>query len=96
MRLNDIVRDLSTIEQEWVICMKRPWGEFAESIVVPLSASLTVPQNVKEQGFDYFLEISVVREVVGVLKGKHISEEDKVKLLLYYAENDAYPDWVYS
>ena len=92
MKLSEIVNDLFTIDQDLFICMKRPWTSDADSIIVYPDEALMVPQKVRDMGYDYFLEVSVAREVLEVLKNKNASPEDKTKLLLYYALNDAYPD----
>ena len=63
------------------------WGEPDES--------LKVPEDVKISGFDYFLEVSVALEVLESLEGKPSSLDDKLRLLIYYAENDSYPDYIY-
>jgi hypothetical protein len=34
--------------------------------------------------------------VLGVFGEKPPSQEEKIALLVYYADNDAYPDWVYQ
>lgn len=55
-----------------------------------------IPTDVKEAGFSYFLEIFVAREVLEVLEGKPSTSEERVRLLIYYADNDAYPEWVHQ
>jgi hypothetical protein len=56
---------------------------------------LNVPEGIRGEGFEYFLEVSVAMDVLEVLKGKPVSNQDKTKLLLHYAEDDVYPDWVH-
>ena len=47
-------------------------------------------------GHKYFLEASVARDVMDVLRSRPTpsSTDDACNLLIHYAENDAYPDWV--
>lgn len=55
-----------------------------------------MPSEVAARGLDYFLEVNIAKEVLEVLGKKAASREEKVKLLIFYAENDAYPDWVFE
>ena len=48
-----------------------------------------------DAGFKYFLGVSTAREVLEVFQGREPSLEEKIDCLLYYAENDAFPGWVY-
>ena len=58
--------------------------------------NLALPRDVKGAGFEYVLEVHVAKEVMEVFQGKPPSLAEQVRLLLHYAEHDAYPDWVYS
>ena len=49
-----------------------------------------------DDGYEYFLEDSVLREILEMPEAQTLSEEAKVDLVIYYAENDAYPSWVYE
>jgi hypothetical protein len=57
---------------------------------------MKVPQEVRAAGYEYFLEIHVAKEVLAVLGSRQAAPDDQVRLLMFYAENDAYPDWAYS
>lgn len=43
-----------------------------------------------------FLEVHVAHEVLRVFDDKPPTMEEKLRLLIHYAENDAYPEWVYT
>jgi hypothetical protein len=45
---------------------------------------------------DYFLEASTAREALAVFDGRATTLEERIRLLLYFAENDAFPGWVYE
>jgi hypothetical protein len=79
------------------ICLRKPWTDQAEARVVQLDEDSRLPPDAESDGHKYFLEASVAREVLDVLRSRPTpsSTEDACKLLLDYAENDAYPDWVY-
>jgi hypothetical protein len=96
MRLAEIIERLEELDEDDVVCMKRPWSDLAECKVVALDENMAVPASIKAQGFDYFLELHVCKEVIGVIQGKGGTPAEKIDLLLFYATNDAYPDWVYS
>jgi hypothetical protein len=51
---------------------------------------------VTQAGYDYFLEIDLALEVLEVLEGRSPSPDQKFELVLFYAKNDAFPDWVYD
>ena len=95
MTLADIVNQLSVAADDRIICVRRPWSAQAESLLALPEANLSVPSDVKLAGFEYFLEVFVAREVLQVFGNKPAALGDKVRLLIYYAQNDAYPDWVH-
>ena len=64
--LADLVDRLPALEDDAVICVRRPWSEQAEARLCQLNEKLSVPADVKSAGFDYFLEASVAKEVIGV------------------------------
>lgn len=95
MELQELVAQLDGLEEDSIICAKRPWSETAEAQLVQPDEEWAVPSDVKEAGFEYVLEVHVAKELMEVFEGKPPSLAEQVRLLLHYAENDAYPDWVY-
>jgi hypothetical protein len=94
--LLDIVAKLDSLPEDVMICAKRPWGPSAEAWVGPPGDNFGVPPHVRSAGYEYFLEVFVANEVLEVLKeSAQQSVEAKLRLLLFYAENDSFPDWVY-
>jgi hypothetical protein len=101
MKVNDVVswvrsaheRDLSMK----TICVREPWTPEAEARVVAVDEQSRLPTDALADGYKYFLEASLAREVLEVLHDRPSpsSAEDACKLLIHYAENDAYPEWVY-
>ena len=96
VQLSELVASLEQIDHEQIICVMRPWTPDAEARLTPPDDDLGVPDEVKAAGFVYFLEVHVAKEVLGVFDEKPASVDEQVRLLLAYAENDAYPDWVYE
>lgn len=93
--LADIINQLDGVDEGQIICARRPWSDQAEGLLALPDENLSVPNDVKAAGFEYFLEVFVAREVLQVFGNKPATLEDKIRLLIYYAENDAYPDWAY-
>jgi hypothetical protein len=97
--LNDVVKWLEGAEKSEVsmktICVREPWTADAEARVVETDEDGRIPQDALSDGLRYFLETTVAREVLDVLRDRPTKSatEDACNLLLYYAENDAYPEW---
>jgi hypothetical protein len=96
--LRDVVNWLETAEESEVsmktICLRTPWTADAEARVVELDEESRLPPDALSDGLKYFLETEVALEVLdGMRNRRAISTEDACHLLLYYAENDAYPEW---
>jgi hypothetical protein len=79
-----------------VIFAKKPWTLDSEADIKPLDIELRVPKEIIDIGLTYFLEINVAKEVLEVFNERVPTNEERYALLIYYAENDAYPDWVYN
>ena len=98
--LRDVVKWLKGAEESEVstktIFLRSPWTADAEARVVEQDEKGGLPQDVLSEGLKYFLEISVAIEVLEVLRDRRKSTtEDACRLLLYYAEYDAYPEWLW-
>lgn len=80
------------------ICVREPWTAHAEARVIALDEESRMPHDALVGGYKYFLEASVAREVLDVVRDRpnKLTAEDACELLVYYAEKDAYPDWVYE
>lgn len=87
---------IDQLDEDAVIFARKPWDLSSPAVVTQLAPDLTVPTSIQEEGLSYFLEASVAREVLSVLEPHPSSLEERRALLLFYAEYDAYPDWVYS
>ena len=95
MTLSDAIGQIDSLGRGEVICARQPWSPASDAVVVPLTDQMRVPAPVLAQGYKYFLEVTVAREVLEALRGSDARDAKKrVELVLFYAENDAYPDWV--
>ncbi len=95
MRLSDAISNLSNFDDNDVIFARKPWTLRSEASVASLDQEFRVPEEIKMRGLDYFLEVTVAREVLAAF-GERIPTADQVcDLILFYAENDTYPEWVF-
>lgn len=79
-----------------VIFAVKPWAKNSDAEVGDLDNNFKVPQSLTDRGLDYFLEIGVANEVLEVFGTHKPTNDECCELLIFYAENDAYPDWVYG
>lgn len=94
MNLASIIADLESIDSTLTIVAKRPWTANSDAHLVFLTDACHIPSNVLQAGFEYFLEVSIaLDEVLGELANQ-LSPAQRVAAIIYYAENDAYPDWL--
>jgi hypothetical protein len=96
MKLQDALDQIASLADEDVIFAKRPWHMESEAIIGQLDERLAVPKSIAEKGFSYFIEVHLAKEVLEVFDPRTPSERECRDLLLYYAEHDAYPAWVYN
>ncbi len=96
MNLVEALEQVERLDTDLLICAKRPWSDSSEACIVAPTADLRVPNAVKAAGFDYFIDVSSALEALEVFGDRKPTEEQKLELLLFYGENDAYPDWVFD
>jgi hypothetical protein len=95
MKLKEIVERIDEFDDDATIYAMRPWMADSEATVVVPDAQHDVMRNVEEKSLEYFLEIFVAREALEVLD-RDPTVDRMAALLIYYAENDAYPPWGYE
>ena len=96
MKIVEAVEEISTLDRSITICARRPWTGEAECVLITLDRGVTVPKATTAAGFEYFLDVHVILEVLQVFGKREPTADEKLRLILFYAENDAYPDWVYK
>lgn len=93
MKLGEILRQLESAPDELCIAARRPWGSESEAMLVKLDEEFRFPSQIKAAGYEYFLEVAVARdEVLGEWRSR-LSPDQCFDVVLYYAENDAWPGW---
>jgi hypothetical protein len=96
MTLSEIISRLGSLDDRSFIGVRKPWGPDSDAWVGSIPEDLRFPKEAANLGYSYFLEVSTALEILKVFGRRVPSPEEKVALMLFYAENDAYPSWVYS
>ena len=94
MKLIDAIRKIDELDG-MTLCLRRPWRADSEVCLVSDTVS-KIPEPIRSEGYDYFLEAFVIRELLEMPEVARASENEKVDLILYYAEHDAFPEWIHS
>jgi hypothetical protein len=93
MKLADILASLESFDEALCIVARRPWTREAEAELVLPNEDGRLPAELLSEGFEYFLEVSIALHEV--LSGPvPLSADQKVEAVIYYAEHDAFPDWL--
>ena len=94
--LAEIVDSLETLNEDHCIFARKPWSTDTLATVGPLTDDFRVPAEMGHEGFEYLLEVDIAKDVLEVFGARRPTLQERRNLILYYAENDAYPEWVYS
>ena len=93
MNLGEIITTLASDDTRTIVA-RRPWSANSEARLVTLTNEYRVPSDVLREGFEYLLEVDIaLNEVLGE-RASRLSPAQKIEAVVYYAENDAYPDWL--
>jgi len=84
------------LDDRLCIFAAKPWSATSPAVAVQLDDEFKPPKEVLEQGLVYFLEVQVANETLEVFGDRQPSATEKRNLLIFYGENDAFPDWVYA
>lgn len=96
MNLENALDQIHKMQDDEVIFAHKPWTLDSEADVGLLDNDFRVPKAISDRGFAYFLEATVAKEVLEVFGDREPTLDERRALLMYYAEHDAYPDWVYK
>ena len=77
------------------ICVRRPWRADSDACLVQIAPMSKIPEQIIDDGYEYFLEGFLLRELLEMPEIEAIPEEQKVDAAIYYAENDAYAPWLW-
>jgi hypothetical protein len=95
VKLENILDLVEQLNDDDVIFAKKPWTFDSEAEVGQLDSSFKGPEEFESRGLVYFLEATLIREVLEVFGDYKPTLTERRALLMYYAEYDAYPHWVY-
>lgn len=88
--LSALIQQAYDFDCEDVICAMRPWGAGCAAKIVRLDADYRVPPDVQAEGYEYFLEIDVVRQVLDEFRDRPAATwEQKCIRVIEYAARDA-------
>lgn len=96
MKLQEALDRVMQLSDDDVIFARRPWTLDADAEIGPLDADYRVPASITARGLAYFLEASTAREVLEVFGDREPTADECRRLIMFYAEHDAYPDWVFD
>jgi hypothetical protein len=92
MNLHEAIAQLSALPEATFICARRPWSPASEVRLVPFPDDLRIPDYVKAEGLEYFLEVSTALEILEGFLEQQPTPEQITRFVIYYAENDAFPE----
>jgi hypothetical protein len=87
-------RDALSTEYDQIICAERPWSLSSVLQLYELDDLNSLPKD----AFPYFLEPETTLDLIEALEKyrPNHSMEDACRLIVYYAENDAHPEWLWE
>src|SRR4051812_47939631 len=93
MTLDEVVRDLDRADRAATICARAPWSGASEAELLLPDEEGRLPKGWKERGLKYFLEVAIARDILEQYEEvKPRTPEERLDFVIYYAENDAFPD----
>ena len=96
MNIEQAVSEIDSLPENTYICVREPWAAGSEVKLVPYFESFGIPQDIKDQGFKYFLEVDTVREILEPFLVVNPTPDQIFSFVLYYAEHDAFTGWSYK
>ncbi|ANH67490.1 hypothetical protein [Mitsuaria sp. 7] len=93
MNLRDILLHPADLHEDAVVYARRPWSLMSEAITLRRpGTSATLNPALKGTGLEYFLEAFLITEIYEDLLMQGKTGLEAAEVVLYYAENDAYPE----
>lgn len=94
MKLSEAIGRVGVASDELCIVAKRPWDPDSEAELIQLTEDSRVPVDVKGNGYEYFLEVDIIRRELMDAFPKTLTSDQVVSAAIYYAEFDATPQWL--
>jgi len=94
MTLGDIFKDLDVLNGDLCIVARRPWTVASDAMLLRLGDEGRVPTHAKDAGYEYFIEVDILRDEVFGDWAPSLNASERSAVAIYYAEYDAYPEWL--
>jgi len=92
MKLREILIGPDGLGEYDVVYAKRPWSLESAACVARYEANEPVPRLLSsDTSFEYFLEATLIKDIRSQVEGAGKSSAEALGIILYYAENDAFP-----
>lgn len=89
-KLLDLIAKIDQMDPEDVICAKPEWSPDSEATTFRLTEDYRVPEEARALGYEYFLEVDVIRQVLEEFHDRpHASLSEKCMRVIQYAIYDA-------
>lgn len=86
----DLISRIEELAQEEVICAKPGWTPDTEALVVALPEDCRIPEGVLAMGYEYFLEVDVIRQVLQEFQLRpDATARERCERVIHYARFDA-------
>lgn len=88
--LIELIGQIDAMDAEDVIVAKPEWHRGSDARIVRLTDDYRVPEETTQLGYRYFLEVDVIRQVLGEFHGRFdVTLEEKCDRIIHYAVYDA-------
>ena len=91
MKLREILINSEGLGEYDVVYVKRPWSLDSDACVVRSQPDEAVPRLLSEDSFEYVLEAPLIKYIRKQVEDAGESPSEVLRILLYYGENDAFP-----
>lgn len=91
MKLREILIKAENLDARDVVYAKRPWSLDSSACVVRYDSDERLPRHLSDASFEYFLDAELIQDIRGQIKGAGRPPGEEFDVVLYYAENDAFP-----
>lgn len=91
MTLREILNKSDELSEYDVVYATRPWSLESEARVIRYEANEHVPRLLSDSSYEYFLESALIRDIRMQVEDAGNPTAEALRVILYYAENDAYP-----
>ncbi|WP_081366953.1 hypothetical protein [Citrobacter freundii] len=90
--LIDVTKNISSYDEEMTIYARKPWTLSSEVVVAFESENGEPPENIKQLGLEYFLEVFLAKDLIETLRSSNKSVQGPNEIcqrVIDYAINDA-------